>query len=93
MTYTLAMDADDEAFIKDYTERENISVSDFLRRAVKEAIERRAHVPRPKARDEMTDEEFYAIIDRGLEDVRQGRGRPAKKVFAEIRKEIAAHAL
>ncbi len=39
MTYTLAMDAADEAFIKDYTARENISVSDFLRRTVKEKIE------------------------------------------------------
>ena len=39
MTYTLAMSPADEAFIKDYTERENISVSDFLRWAVKEKIE------------------------------------------------------
>ena len=39
MTYTLAMDAADEAFIKDCAERENISVSDFLRRTVKEKIE------------------------------------------------------
>ena len=39
MTYTLAMSPEDEAFIKEYTEREKISVSDFLRQAVEEKIE------------------------------------------------------
>ena len=93
MTYTLAMSPADEALIERYAARENLSVPDFIRRTVMDAIKRRAHVPRPKARDEMTDEEFYAVIDQGLEDVRQGRGRPAGEVFAEIRKEIAAHGL
>ena len=39
MTYTLAMDAADEAFLKDCVARENLSVSDFLLRTVKEKIE------------------------------------------------------
>ena len=90
MTYSLAMSAADEALIERYAARENLSVPDFMLRATLETIERRARVPRPKARDEMTDEEFEAMIERGLEDVRQGRGRPAKEVFAELRKELAA---
>ena len=39
MTYTLAMDAADEAFLRDCAARENISVSDFVLRTVKEKIE------------------------------------------------------
>ena len=39
MTYTLAMSPADEAFIRDCAARENISVSDFLLRTVKEKIE------------------------------------------------------
>ncbi len=91
MTYTLAMSAADEALIEEYAARENLSVPDFLLRAAKREIERHRHIPRPKARDEMTDEEFYAMIERGMEDVRQGRGRPAGEVFAELRKGLAAY--
>lgn len=39
MTYTLAMDAADEAFLRDCAAKENISVSDFVLRMVKEKIE------------------------------------------------------
>ncbi|MBQ8699449.1 MAG: hypothetical protein IJ741_04575 [Schwartzia sp.] len=89
MTYTLAMSPADEALIERYAARENLSVPDFIRRTVMDAIKRRAHVPRPKARDEMTDEEFYAMIDRSMEDARCGRVAPAEEVFAELEKEFA----
>ena len=89
MTYTLAMSAADEALIEEYAARENLSVPDFMLRAAKEKIERRRHVPRPKARDEMTDEEFYAMIEASMEDVRQGRTMPAEEAFARLYKEIA----
>ena len=39
MTYTIAMDAADEAFLRDCAAKENISVSDFVLRTVKEKIE------------------------------------------------------
>ncbi|MBR2214315.1 MAG: hypothetical protein IJ849_00995 [Selenomonadaceae bacterium] len=45
-------------------------------------------IPRPKARDEMTDEEFYTLIEEAMEDVRQGRTIPAKECFASIRREL-----
>jgi len=88
MTYSLAMSAADEALIERYAARENLSVPDFMLRATLETIERRAHVARPKARDEMTDEEFDAMLERGLEDVRQGRVTPYEESFAEIRREL-----
>ena len=88
MTYSLAMSAADEALIERYAARENLSVPDFMLRATLETIERRAHIARPKARDEMTDEEFDAILERGLEDVRQGRVTPYEEAFAEIRREL-----
>ena len=84
MTYSLAMSAADEALIERYAARENLSVPDFMLRATLETIERRAHVARPKARDEMTDEEFDAIMEQGLEDVRQGRVTPYEEAFADI---------
>ena len=89
MTYTLALEPADEALIESYAARENLSVPDFIRRTVMDTIKRRAHVPRPKARDEMTDEEFYAMIDRSMEDARCGRVAPAEEVFAELEKEFA----
>ena len=88
MTYTLALDPADEALLERCAARENLSVPDFIRRTVMDTIKRRAHVPRPKARDEMTDEEFDAMIERGLEDVRQGRVTPYEEAFAEIRREL-----
>ena len=91
MTVTLDMAPADEAFIAACAARENISVPDFIRRAVKESIERRAHVPRPKARDEMTDEELVAMIDQSLEEARQGKTAPLEEVFAELREELAAY--
>ena len=91
MTYTLAMSAADEALIERYAARENLSVPDFMLRATLETIERRAHVPRPKARDEMTDEEFDAMLERGMEDIRQGRVTPYKEAFAEVRRELGLH--
>ncbi|MBR1552747.1 MAG: hypothetical protein IJ631_01895 [Schwartzia sp.] len=91
MTYTLAMSPAEEALIERFAARENISVPAFMLRATLETIERSTHVPRPKARDEMTDEEFNAMMERGLEDIRQGRVTPYKKVFAEVRRELGLH--
>ncbi len=88
MTYTLAMDAADEALIERYAARENLSVPDFMLRAAKREIERNAHVPRPKARDEMTDEEFYAMIERSMEEIRTGKGIPFERAFDEIMEEL-----
>ena len=39
MTYTLALEPADEAFIEDCAAKENISVPDFLRRTIKEKVE------------------------------------------------------
>ncbi|WP_143254860.1 hypothetical protein [Anaerovibrio lipolyticus] len=88
MTYTLALDAADEALIERYAAKENLSVPDFMLKATKETIERRIHVARPKARDEMTNEEFDAMLERGMEDIRQGKVTPVNEVFAEIRREL-----
>ena len=88
MTYTLALDAADRALIERYAAKENLSVPDFMLKATKETIERRIHVARPKARDEITDDEFDAMLELGMEDIRQGRVAPAKEVFAEIRSEL-----
>ena len=89
MTYTLDMSPAEEALIERCAARENISVPDFMLRATLETIERGAHVSsRPKARDEMTDEEFNAMMERGLEDIRQGKVTPYKEAFAEVRREL-----
>ena len=42
-------------------------------------------------RDEMTDEEFEAMIGKSMDDVRQGKCRPAEAVFADLRKGLTAH--
>ena len=88
MTYTLAMNAADEALIERYAARENLSVPDFMFRATMREIQKQTHVPRPKARDEMTDEEFDAMLEKGLEDIRQGRITPYKEAFAEVKREL-----
>ena len=88
MTYTLAMSPAEEALIESYAARENISVPEFVLRATLETIERSAHVPRPKARDEMTDEEFNAMMERGLEEIRMGKGIPLNQAFDEIMEEL-----
>ena len=90
---TLTLDISDAAaeMIANHAALCNVSVSEFVVRTVLDRIERCTHVPRPKARDEMTDEEFYAMLERGMKDVRQGKGRPAEEVFAELRKDYAAH--
>ncbi|MBR5162596.1 MAG: hypothetical protein IKW79_01080 [Schwartzia sp.] len=90
---TLTLDISDAAaeLIENHAALCNVSVSEFVVRTVLDRIERRSHVPRPKARDEMTDEEFEAMIEKSMEGVRQGKGRPAKEVFAELRKDLAAH--
>ena len=41
MTYTLALNAADEALIERYAARENLSVPDFMLRATLETIERK----------------------------------------------------
>lgn len=86
MTYTLALSPAEEALVEDCAARENLSVPDFLRRTVMEKIERR--VQRPKARDEMTDAEFDAMMEQGMEDIRQGRVTSCKEAFSEVRKEL-----
>lgn len=40
----------------------------------------------PVARDEMTDAEFHAMMQAGLEDAKADRSRPASEVFAELRR-------
>ena len=88
MTYTLAMDAADEALIERYAARENLSVPDFMFRATMREIQKQTHVPRPKARDEMTDEEFDAMIEESMEEIRMGKGIPLDKAFDEIMEEL-----
>ena len=45
-------------------------------------------VERPKARDEMSDEEFHEMLRIGLEQAERGEGRPVREVFEEIRREL-----
>ena len=42
----------------------------------------------PQSRDEMDDETFNAIMQRGMDDVKSGRIRPAADVFADLRREL-----
>lgn len=42
----------------------------------------------PLARDEMTKREFDTMMEKGWNDAKEGRSRPANEVFAEIRKTI-----
>ena len=82
------MEPADEALIVDYAARENLSVPDFMLRTVMDVIKRRAHVPRPKARDEMTDEEFDAMIERSMDEIKMGKGIPMDRAFDEIMEEL-----
>ena len=93
MTYTLAMSPADEALIERHAARDNLSVPDFIRRTVMDAIKRRSHVPRPKARDEMTDEELVEMIDQSLAEARLGRTMSVSESFAQIRRELGLHEL
>ncbi|MBQ8417420.1 MAG: type II toxin-antitoxin system RelB/DinJ family antitoxin [Phascolarctobacterium sp.] len=45
-------------------------------------------VERPKARDEMSDEEFAREISIGLEQAERGEGVPAREFFKQIRREL-----
>ena len=40
-------------------------------------------------RDEMTDEEFSAMLQKGMDDVQAGRTSPAKEVFADLRRGLS----
>ena len=84
---TLALDISDAAaeMIENHAALCNVSVSEFVVRAVLDRIEQRSHVPRPKARDE----EFNAMMERSLEDIRQGRVTPYEEVFAELEGELS----
>ena len=42
----------------------------------------------PLSRDEMDDETFNTIMQRGMDDVKAGRTRPAADVFADLRREL-----
>ena len=87
---TLSLDISDTAaeMIRNHAALRHVSVSEFVVGAVLDKIEGASAVKRPKARDEMTDEEFDAMIERGFEDIRQGRGMPVDEAFAMIRKEL-----
>jgi hypothetical protein len=45
-------------------------------------------VERPKARDEMSDEEFANMLTTGLEQAERGEGIPADEFFAQIKREL-----
>ncbi len=42
----------------------------------------------PTARDEMDNAAFDSMMQRGLDDAKAGRSRPAPEVFSELRQEI-----
>ena len=42
----------------------------------------------PKARDEMSDEEFRKKLSTGLEQAERGEGIPADEFFAQIKREL-----
>lgn len=88
MTYTLDMNAADEALIARCAARENLSVPDFMLRTTLRAIEKQPHASPPKARDEMTDEEFDAMIERSVEEIKMGKGIPLDQAFDEIMEEL-----
>ena len=45
-------------------------------------------VERPKARDEMSDEEFADMLRIGLEQAERGEGIPAREFFEQIKREL-----
>ena len=45
----------------------------------------------PKARDEMTDEEFYERIRHSLQQVKEGKGIPVDVAFERLKKRIEQH--
>ena len=45
-----------------------------------------ATIPAPLTREEMDDATFNAIMQRGLDEVKAGKGRPASEVIANLRK-------
>ena len=47
-----------------------------------------ATIPAPLTREEMDDATFNAIIHRGLDEAKSGKGRPASEVIANLRKGI-----
>jgi len=55
----------------------------------KDETEEKTEAVRPlPCADELTPEELDALLERGMEDVRAGRVRPAEEVFAEIREKF-----
>ncbi len=42
----------------------------------------------PLARDEMTDEEFNAMMQRGIDEAKAGKVWPVDEVFEKLRKEL-----
>lgn len=42
----------------------------------------------PLASNEMTDEEFNAMMQRGLDEAKAGAGLPANEFFAKLRQEL-----
>ena len=42
----------------------------------------------PAARDEMDDDAFRAMMERGLKEAKADNSRPASDVFADLRREI-----
>ena len=47
-----------------------------------------ATIPAPLTREEMDDATFNAIMQRGLDEAKSGKGRPASEVIANLRKGI-----
>ena len=47
-----------------------------------------ATIPAPLTREEMDDATFNGIMQRGLDEAKAGKGRPASEVIANLRKGI-----
>ena len=47
-----------------------------------------ATIPAPLTREEMDNATFNAIMQRGLDEAKAGKGRPASEVIANLRKGI-----
>ena len=88
---TLSLDISDTAaeMIKNHAALRHISVSEFVVGAVLDKIEGTPSVHRPKALDEMTKEEFDAMLERGYQESLTQAGIPVDEMFDRLYEEYS----
>lgn len=48
-------------------------------------------IPKPRCLDDMNDDEFFAFLEEGIEDIRQGRVIDFETAFDELEKRYSAN--